>query len=77
MGGYSLGTAFDDLVLELAGGPRVRFVPTASTHSEAALVSFYESFGRRAEPSHVLFAPWRPADPRGLALRQRPYTGRV
>ena len=70
IGGFSLGTAFDDLVLELAGGPRVLFVPTPSSHPETSLVSFYESFARRAEPAHLLFNPWPPADLRELALRQ-------
>jgi dipeptidase E len=57
IGGYSLGSPFDDLVLELAG-PRVCFVPTASAYPETMLLSFYDSFASRAEPSHVLFNPW-------------------
>lgn len=70
IGGYSLGTRFDDLILELAGGPRVLFVPTAATAPEFALASFHESFGRRAEASHVRFSPWPPAELRELALAQ-------
>ena len=69
IGGPSLGTAFDDLVLEL-GGPRVCFVPTPSADPDARLVSFYESFARRAEPSHVLFDPWPRADLREHVLAQ-------
>jgi dipeptidase E len=57
IGGPSLGTRFDELVLELAG-PRVCFVPTASEYPEDVTVSFYESFAARAEPSHVVFNPW-------------------
>jgi peptidase E len=70
MGGWSLGSVFDELVLELAGGPRVLFVPTAATWPEAALLSFYESFARRAEPGHVSFNPWPPDGLRELALAQ-------
>lgn len=68
IGGYSLGTRHDDLILELAGGPRVLFVPIAATAPEFALASFYESFGRRA--SHVRFSPWPPHGLRELALAQ-------
>jgi peptidase E len=72
MGGWALGTRFDDLVLELAGGPRVLFVPTAASHPESTLVSFYESFASRAEPAHVVFNPWPPPpdDLRELVLSQ-------
>ncbi len=68
-GGSSLGDPFDDLVLELAG-PRVCFVPTATSSPEARLVSFYESFSRRAEPSHVSFNPWPREDLREHVLAQ-------
>ena len=68
MGGWSLGSRFDDLVLELAGGPRVLFVPTPATWPESTIVSFYESFGRRAEPSHLTFSPWPPEGLRELVL---------
>ncbi len=50
-GGSALGGPFDDLVLELGG------LPTASSNPETTVVSFYESFARRAEASHVLFNP--------------------
>ena len=69
IGGFSLGSRFDDLVLEL-GGPRVCFVPTASAYPETMLVSFYESFAGRAEASHVLFNPWPRADLREHVLAQ-------
>ena len=68
-GGSSLGGPFDDLVLEL-GGPRVCFVPTASATPETRLVSFYESFAHRAEPSHVSFNPWPREDLREHVLAQ-------
>ena len=68
-GGSALGGPFDDLVLEL-GGPRVCFVPTASSSPETTVVSFYESFARRAEASHVLFNPWPRADLRDHVLSQ-------
>jgi hypothetical protein len=53
IGRSSLGTRVDDDVLELSG-PRVCFVPTASAYPETMLISFYEPFSRRAEPSHVV-----------------------
>ncbi len=68
-GGSALGGPFDDLVLDL-GGRRVCFVPTASSNPETRLVSFYESFARRAEASHVLFNPWPRADLREHVLAQ-------
>ena len=68
-GGVSLGSRFDDLVLERSG-PRVCFVPTASTHPETRLVSFYESFAGRAEASHVVFNPWPRQDLREHVLAQ-------
>jgi dipeptidase E len=69
IGGFSLGGRFDDFVLELAG-PRVCFVPTASATPETVLVSFYESFAGRAEPSHIGFNPWPRADLREHILGQ-------
>ena len=69
IGGFSLGTRFDDLVLELSG-PRVCYIPTASACPEIGLGSFYESFAGRAEPSHVLFDPWPRADLREHVLAQ-------
>lgn len=68
-GGVSLGSRFDDLVLERSG-PRVCFVPTASTHPETRLVSFYDSFAGRAEASHVVFNPWPRQDLREHVLAQ-------
>lgn len=74
-GGFSLGTAFDDHVLDLAG-PRVCFLPTATAYPETQLVSFYDSFARRAEPSHVVFTPWPRSDLREHVLsRDAIYVG--
>jgi len=69
IGGASLGSRFDDFVLDL-GGRKVCFVPTASASPETVLVSFYESFARRAEPSHVVFDPWPRSDLREHILSQ-------
>jgi dipeptidase E len=68
MGGYPLGTAFDDLVLELARGPRMLFVPTPAHMPDTVLTWFYGAFARRAEPAHVSFNPWPPDDLREIAL---------
>jgi dipeptidase E len=70
MGGFSLGSRFDDLVLELADGPRILFVPTPVGDAADRVVSFYASFASRAEPSHVPFTPWPPEDLRRVALAQ-------
>jgi len=57
MGGFALGSALDDVVLEL-GGPKVLFVPTAAADDDSRVVDFYASFGHRAEASHAAFFPW-------------------
>jgi dipeptidase E len=68
IGGFSLGTRFDDLVLELARGRRVLFVPTAAGDAQRISAAFYESFGPRAEAAHLSFNPWPPEDLRDLVL---------
>jgi dipeptidase E len=65
MGAHS--PRFENLILELAG-PRVCFVPTASSDEEHQLVRFYESFAHRAEASHVSFNPWPGSDLREHVL---------
>jgi dipeptidase E len=67
IGGFALGSPLDDLLLEL-GGPKVLFVPTAAADDDALVVRFYESFSRRAEPSHASFFPWPRGDLREHAL---------
>jgi len=67
IGGYALGSQLDDLVLEL-GGPKVLFVPTAAADDGESVVTFYESFGARAEASHAPFFPWPREDLREHAL---------
>jgi dipeptidase E len=66
-GGHALGSRLDDFVLELAG-PKVCFVPTASGDEDWSATRFYESFGHRAEASHVSFFPWPRADLREHVL---------
>jgi dipeptidase E len=66
-GGYLLGSAIDDFLLEL-GGPRVCFVPTAQGDDRGSIVRFYESFGHRAEATHVAFHPWPRPDLREHVL---------
>ena len=68
IGGFSLGTRFDDVVLELARGPRVLFVPTAAGDPQRMVMAFYEAFSRRAEPSHLSFNPWPPEKLRDVVL---------
>jgi peptidase E len=72
LGGGGFGTPLDDFVLELTGKqrPRICFVPTASAEDAEYVVSFYETFGARAEPSHVTFFPWPRADLREHVLAQ-------
>ena len=69
-GGYALGTALDDYVLEIARGPRICTIPTASMEPDGGLVRFYNAFARRAHASHLLFNPWPPKNLREFALSQ-------
>jgi peptidase E len=70
LGGGVDGSALDDLILELAGGPRICFLPTASGDDHWGVVRFYERFGGRAEATHVAFHPWPRADLREHVLGQ-------
>ncbi len=70
LGGHADGSDLDELVLELAGGPKVCFVPTASGDADWAIVRFYERYGSRAEASHVVFHPWPRTDLRQHVLGQ-------
>ena len=66
MGGLALGSELDDLVLELGGaeGP----VRADGVGRPGRVVSFYESFGHRADASHATFFPWPREDLREHAL---------
>jgi peptidase E len=59
---------FDDVILDLAHGPRMLFVPTPAGDPVSAIVAFYDAFARRAEPSHLMFNPWPPEDLRRVVL---------
>jgi dipeptidase E len=69
-GGSRPGTKLDDYVLELARGPRICFVPTATMEQDWLLVMFYDAVARRSEPSHLLFNPWPPENLREFVLSQ-------
>jgi dipeptidase E len=70
IGGYPWGTALEAYLLEIARGDRICFVPTAAAEEPEYLVNLYESFGRRARPSHLLFHPWPPQGLRDFVLSQ-------
>jgi peptidase E len=70
MGGAALGTPLDDFVLGLARGPRVCFVPTASSESPELVIRFYETYARKAKPTHLSFVPWPPEELREFVLSQ-------
>jgi dipeptidase E len=57
-----------DFVLELARGPRVLYVPTASMENTAGTVIWYERLRGRAEMRHLYFDPSPPPDLREVAL---------
>ena len=50
--------------------PRVLYVPTAVAESDTAIVSFYERYRGRVEPSHLKTFPWPPPDLREQVLSQ-------
>ena len=70
LGGQADTAGVEELILELAGGPRVCFVPTASGDDSWGIVRFYERFGPRAEASHAAFHPWPRIDLREHVLAQ-------
>jgi peptidase E len=67
MGGWADETLLR-YVLELARGPRVLYVPTASMENAAGTVEWYERLGGRAEMRHLYFDPSPPRDLREVAL---------
>ena len=70
MGGAGLGTALDDYILALARGPRVCFVPTASSESPDYVIGFYEAFAQKTVATHLTFFPWPPENLREFVLSQ-------
>jgi dipeptidase E len=67
MGGVPDDTLLDH-VLALASGRRVLYVPTAGMEDANHTVLWYERLAGRVAMTHLHFAPWPPADLRGLAL---------
>jgi peptidase E len=67
MGGAPDDTLLD-YVLELVGGRRLLYVPTAGTEDPASTVSWYERLRGRAEMTHLHFFPWPPSGLTELAL---------
>jgi dipeptidase E len=67
MGGFPDDTLLE-YALELAGGRRVLYVPTAEKEDPASTVSWYERLKKRALMTHLHFFPWPPAGLRELAL---------
>jgi peptidase E len=57
-----------DYVLELARGPRVLYVPTASMENAEGTVAWYERLRGRAEMRHLYFGRWPPDDLREVTL---------
>ena len=70
IGGYPWGTELEDHMLEIARGPRICLVPTAGMENPYGIVDFYERWRRRADPSHLSFDPYPPADLGAFALSQ-------
>src|SRR4051794_381511 len=50
--------------------PRMLYVPTAVAEDPDGIVTFYERFGGRVEPSHLRTFPWPPENLRELILEQ-------
>ncbi|HZT92173.1 MAG TPA: peptidase E [Gaiellaceae bacterium] len=61
-----------DYVLETIGKerPRLLYVPTAIADDAEGFARFHDSFGRRAELSHLRTFPWPPRDLRDVVLEQ-------
>ena len=68
IGGYS--ARIGDYLLDIARGPRVCFVPTASGDDPWYALKFYDAYQGRAGLSHLLFNPYPPEDLRGFVLGQ-------
>ena len=69
MGGFPDDTLLD-YVLEVAGGKRVPYVPTAGMEDPSTTVWWYGRLRERARMTHLHFSPWPPGNLRELALGQ-------
>ena len=69
MGGLPDDTLLD-YVLEVAGGRRLLYVPTANREESGRTVYWYERLTDRAVMTNLSFFPWPPADLRELTLAQ-------
>jgi peptidase E len=69
-GGFALGSAIQEFILDLARGPRVCFVGTATGDDSSEIVNAYERLAGRAQVSHLKFFPWPPDELREFALSQ-------
>ncbi|MHB8470928.1 MAG: hypothetical protein ACYDCH_14410, partial [Gaiellaceae bacterium] len=69
LGGFP-GDAMVGRILELARGPRVLWVGTASNEQPVNTVLIEDLLRGRAELSRVEFYPWPPEELRALALAQ-------
>jgi dipeptidase E len=69
MGGLPDDTMLD-YVLDLAGGNRLLYVPTASREESGRTVYWYDRLRDRATMTHLSFFPWPPSDLRELTLAQ-------
>jgi dipeptidase E len=67
-GGFLLGSALQDYVLDLARGRRALYVPTANMENPHNVLTFYERLRGRAAADHLLFNPYPPDDLRGFTL---------
>lgn len=67
MGGIPDDTLLDH-VLEVAGGTRLLYVPTASREESGRTVYWYERLRDLATMTNLGFFPWPPAELRDLAL---------
>ena len=71
IGGFSLGTRFDDIVLaDSQVGRAVCFVPTAAGDPQSMVVAFSTRLRTEPEASHLTFNPWPPPDLREVVLAQ-------
>ena len=57
-----------DYVLDLAGGKRLLYVPTANREESGRTVYWYERLRDRARMTNLSFFPWPPDELRDLTL---------